>query len=1272
MKVKKSITLYRGESENNYSNKFKPLAGLFFSPNVKGAKGWGSVVKYSLLPEANIFAYKSSGEYTTNNNFNDKEYPEVYALAKSLGLDFKSMNEFANNFEYYQENGLEDRLTKINRNAVGYDVFDWISQIISKIELKKQGFDGVKWELEDFGNPQQYQIWNMNVIKRINESMKVKRLLEVRKNTHQTHMESLVVLGENGLQELNNYIDKFLNMFEGDTSLNLTSKIDGAPSVYVWSKLDGYPDNSIALKSFVSGPKTAMSSEKEIDERYSDRPDMAEKLKQCLKLSKYIPQGEAWQGDCLFTKNDLKEEEINGVNYVIFHPNKIVYAFSEDNAGYNKIKNADLGIAFHTIYKVNNSNMSQSFKVDLSRLDAPNNFYLLSPAINVSKEKKDYNLNELNKEYSNLKSLEQTLLNDKNYEELINNKQFIDYWNMFENYALADKKQTNINVNTLMKDLKEFILDKKEKEYNKKQDTLKTDKGREKAKEKYNKDLLELEDLLNHNKSTIENLVKAINSAANIKMMLWNSLKNSKDDYSTFYKSKSQGYIPANKEGIAMSDENGNIVKIVDRSEFSSNNRNQDFESGFAHESFGVATQGGDMGSFKSFTKVLKNEKLTEAVDKVAIVAGGRMNPPTTGHQKVVDLLASIGNKYNTKPKLFLTHTSGDEKNPLSYESKIRWVEKAFGDKVDVVKTNTTKILEYLSELYNEGYNKLIYVAGGERKEEFESLINKYNGIPDKSGRVLFNFDDVKVEQAGIRDEDNNVSATMVRKFAKEKNFDEFKKYVPFNEQDAKNLFDELRYALKDSKNFVEKYLKEANFSANDIIKHNYYNDVINDLEKGEFEDEDGNDIVLDAKTIKDLRKLNSITNHIEKKDKFEEISGLKWSSIDKSPYSGMGSLKGSNDLGINGKSFTPNQVVKDIGIDIPYNKMPKEIYYQNNKTIENMLVKVVDDTLNTSTLTKGNEIVNYLIGKSDTSPVNEFELSCKYDIKKYIKELGEDNFKSMISPFKNNFGEVFGATALAKVLGNTAINFPKASNEPLVDYFIKSKGNDEFKVSAKSGSGGQPAMSEPLIKVYENTKNKNSRFGKFIKWMYENVATKDIHEGFINLANLVVNKPDWFTIDSNAKSIPQKYLKGVNISGKDGYEDIEALYKLMKELGYQAGNINKLSQIKDKKDLQTYLETLRVRVLSHVAIKSINEDTELIDAFNMELNKVFGTFIQIYLLENNSDFINGDIKFKSKVVSINGEPISTNTPHKYYFSDSSSIGSNLKIGNKRLSMVLK
>ena len=167
------------------------------------------------------------------------------------------------------------------------------------------------------------------------------------------------------------------------------------------------------------------------------------------------------------------------------------------------------------------------------------------------------------------------------------------------------------------------------------------------------------------------------------------------------------------------------------------------------------------------------------------------------------------------------------------------------------------------------------------------------------------------------------------------------------------------------------------------------------------------------------------------------------------------------------------------------------------------------------------------------------------------------------------------------------------------------------------------------------------------------------VNDGKINFQAKLINNDERI----------QKFVKSAYRTA--GYDTFEILDKYA-VLHPDDITISYFSQIKDKKDLQTYLETLRVRVLSHVAIKSINEDTELIDAFNMGLNKVFGTFIQIYLLENNSDFINGDIKFKSKVVSINGEPISTNTPHKYYFSDSSSIGSNLKIGNKRLSMVLK
>ena len=63
--------------------------------------------------------------------------------------------------------------------------------------------------------------------------MKVYKLNEVRLNTHQTHLEALVTLGKDGLNELNSHIQKFLNMLEGNNELTLMSKIDGAPSVFM-------------------------------------------------------------------------------------------------------------------------------------------------------------------------------------------------------------------------------------------------------------------------------------------------------------------------------------------------------------------------------------------------------------------------------------------------------------------------------------------------------------------------------------------------------------------------------------------------------------------------------------------------------------------------------------------------------------------------------------------------------------------------------------------------------------------------------------------------------------------------------------------------------------------------------------------------------------------------------------------------------------------------------------------------------------------------------
>lgn len=401
-----------------------------------------------------------------------------------------------------------------------------------------------------------------------------------RPNTHQTHMCDLVLLGERGLNELNHKISNFMSKMPED-KLITTQKVDGAPACIVWSKFPGYPDNSICLKSFIGGAKNAISSVEEVEEKYGDRPVMSTMLRYCLEIAPHIPANEAWQGDCLFTSNSKKEREINGTNYLTFQPNKIIYAFSEDNPGYEQVKNADFGIAFHTIYKPGeDGEKEQSFDIDPSILNVPNNIYIMSPSLgDVNKD--NFNMSELESKFNELQALENELTSNPDYEDLVENKLFMGYWNTFENANLSDKKANTINVNTFYKDLVDYIKNKRTGEYEKKVAGLKTDKGKASAKEKYDLDMTELEDILETNKELLVDLVKTLNCASEISLLLYSGFKQSQQGYSTFYQSRTKGYLPSEGEGISMSDSNGNIVKLVDRASFSNANRDPDIIGGW-------------------------------------------------------------------------------------------------------------------------------------------------------------------------------------------------------------------------------------------------------------------------------------------------------------------------------------------------------------------------------------------------------------------------------------------------------------------------------------------------------------------------------------------------------------------------------------------------------------------------------------------------------------------------------------------------------------------
>lgn len=415
---------------------------------------------------------------------------------------------------------------------------------------------------------------------------KAKVINEARMNKHMTHFESLVMLGPDGLSELNDKIEAFESQLYGeDRGLNNTTKIDGSPAVFIWSKFPGYPDNSICLKSFIDNANNCMTSLDEIHEKYGDRPDMCKKLENALMLAKYIPEGECWQGDCLFTYDTLKEQVIEGIEYVTFQPNKIVYAIPQTSPSYETIKEAEFGIAFHTIYRDNgDGKKTQSFRVDLDRVQAPKCFYLMSVALNIDNGNDPFHMDEVHSLYSQLQTVEAKLNSNPTYAELTANQAFMGFWNTFENKKIADEKNITLNEDTVIEELWDYIEAKQTAEFTNKLQNLKTIKGKLGAIDKWVDAVAEMKALLTNNNQLIVYMVQAFNLAAQIKMHYWEGFKNSyKADYDQYYLSRTKGFIPADMEGIAMSDSEGNVVKIVDRTTFSSYNRDPDIMAGWEH-----------------------------------------------------------------------------------------------------------------------------------------------------------------------------------------------------------------------------------------------------------------------------------------------------------------------------------------------------------------------------------------------------------------------------------------------------------------------------------------------------------------------------------------------------------------------------------------------------------------------------------------------------------------------------------------------------------------
>jgi len=191
---------------------------------------------------------------------------------------------------------------------------------------------------------------------------------------------------------------------------------------------------------------------------------------------------------------------------------------------------------------------------------------------------------------------------------------------------------------------------------------------------------------------------------------------------------------------------------------------------------------------YKKCQKILDDGKVTpDEVDdlemheakKTVAFTFGRFNPPTIGHEKLINKVKSVrADEY----RIYLSRSEDPKKNPLSPRQKLAYMKKMFPSHARNIMINTTNmILDICTELYKQGYTEISMVVGSDRVREFDTIIKKYNDVKSRHG--YYNFEKINIVSAGERDPDaegaTGMSASKMRAAAAKGDLSSFSKGLP-------------------------------------------------------------------------------------------------------------------------------------------------------------------------------------------------------------------------------------------------------------------------------------------------------------------------------------------------------------------------------------------------------------------------------------------------------------------------------------------------------------
>ena len=396
------------------------------------------------------------------------------------------------------------------------------------------------------------------------------QFLSEQKNTHMTHIEDKVLYGGvDGTRQAINALRELRDMLKGKHAGKVSMKWDGAPAIFAGTDpRDG--KFFVAKKGIFNKDPKVYKTKADVDADTSG--DLNTKLNAALEELPALGIKGVIQGDFLFGPGDLQTEKIDGMSYVTFHPNTIVYAVPTDQA--SDLKAAKIGIVWHTSYNGDSfETMRASYGVNVSALKASSKVWsqdaMMENAMSATLSAADTKrVNEYISTAGSLfrkvsSSTLRTLEGNKNLAQLI--EQFNNTF-VRKGTIIADTRRHTLA-------LQRWIQTKYRDEMRKR----KSDAGKKAQQQK-------LDEIMSFfDKKNTASLIQMFELQKNIvyaKLILIGKL-NEISNIDTFVKTRN-GYKVTGQEGyVAIDALGGDAVKLVDRMEFSYNNFSADILKGW-------------------------------------------------------------------------------------------------------------------------------------------------------------------------------------------------------------------------------------------------------------------------------------------------------------------------------------------------------------------------------------------------------------------------------------------------------------------------------------------------------------------------------------------------------------------------------------------------------------------------------------------------------------------------------------------------------------------